>query len=240
MSRVIFQDTYIIILPSFPKAEQHRHPMLHLFCGNDGCNIVVKGEKYSEQVIVLDTNVSHSARMGNNCELFLLIDPTSDIAGQMHEKYLNKGTVAKGFSMKRGLPENLWQQEDDDIVRLVEKLFEEIGIEKKENCQKEQRIEEVIQHLKSGEWLNDKIARIAERVCLSESRLTHLFTEEIGVSLKSYILIRKLEYAYQYTMSGGKITNAAYEAGFSSSAHLAYTCKKMMGVSISEVLKKKK
>lgn len=79
---------------------------------------------------------------------------------------------------------------------------------------------------------------IAARVYLSESRLTHLFKENAGISLKSYLVIRRLEKAYRFITSGGRMTRAAHESGFASSAHLAYTCKKLTGISVSEVLKK--
>lgn len=49
--------------------------------------------------------------------------------------------------------------------------------------------------------------------------------------------MRRMEYAYRLISTGSKITWAAQESGFSSSAHLAYTCKKLTGVSITDVLK---
>jgi AraC-like DNA-binding protein len=67
-----------------------------------------------------------------------------------------------------------------------------------------------------------------------------LFKEEVGISLKSYILIRRMEKAYKFVTAGGKVTQAAMESGFSSSAHLAYSCKTLTGISITEVLKNTK
>ena len=49
-----------------------------------------------------------------------------------------------------------------------------------------------------------------------------------------------MEHAYRFVSLGGKITQAAMESGFASSAHLAYTCKTLTGVSISDVLKSSK
>lgn len=237
MSRLIFQSSYIIILPSFPKAEMHRHPMLHLFYGSNGCAIIANGEKCSGETVVLDSDINHIAEFGNGCELFLLIDPTSSIAEQMKSTFFANGQFFAGCGSNVSLPNDLWHLSDEDIIALVHKLLLTIGIDTCEESRKDPRVEAVNEHIISGEWLNYKINEIARQVCLSESRLTHLFKSEMGISLKSYLVIRKMERAYKYVMSGGKIIHAAYEAGFSSSAHLAYTCKQLTGVSIREVLK---
>ncbi|MGN0386748.1 MAG: helix-turn-helix transcriptional regulator [Lachnospiraceae bacterium] len=113
----------------------------------------------------------------------------------------------------------------------------DIGVREGNDGKKDERVEQVISNFISGEWLNYSVRKLADAVFLSESRLTHLFKEEVGISLKSYILIRKMERAYRFVSSGEKITHAAQKGGFASSAHLAYTCKTLTGVSITEVLK---
>lgn len=237
MSRILFQNSYIIILPSFPKADMHRHPMLHLFYGSNGCVITANGERCSGKTIVLDSNIKHIAESGNGCELFLLIDPTSSIAEQMKSTFFGSGQFFANCGSSVSFPHDLYDLSDDDIITLVRELLLTIGIKPDEESRKDSRVEEVNEHIISGEWLNYKIKEIARLVCLSETRLTHLFKSEMGISLKSYLVIRKMERAYKYVMSGENIIHAAYEAGFSSAAHLAYTCKQLTGVSIREVLK---
>ncbi len=60
----------------------------------------------------------------------------------------------------------------------------------------------------------------------------------MGVSLKGYLIIARLKYAYKLVIEGKSKTYASMEAGFATPAHLAYICKKQMGISISDVLKK--
>ncbi len=135
------------------------------------------------------------------------------------------------------LPQDLCSISDDELIQTVEHMLSELGVNSNKTKAKDERIQQIIANIVLGKWLNYSVKEIAEAVFLSESRLTHLFKEEAGVSLKSYILIRKMERAYKYVSSGGKITQAAQEAGFSSSAHLAYTCKTLTGISITDVLK---
>lgn len=237
MSRILFQNSYIIILPSFPKADMHRHPMLHLFYGSNGCVITANGERCSGKMIVLDSNIKHIAEADNGCELFLLIDPTSSIAEQMKSTFFDSGQFFAKCGSSVSFCHDLYELSDDDIIALVRELLLAIGIKPDEESRKDSRVEEVNERIISGEWLNYKVNEIAQLVCLSETRLTHLFKSEMGISLKSYLVIRKMERAYKYVMSGEKITHAAYESGFSSAAHLAYTCKQLTGVSMREVLK---
>lgn len=138
------------------------------------------------------------------------------------------------------IPEDIKILSDKHILRIVENVLCAMGIVTEKTCAKEERIEQVIANIISGEWLGYSVKEIAESVFLSESRMAHLFKEETGISLKSYILIRRIEHAYKFVSSGGNITRAAQESGFSSSAHLAYTCKALTGVSITEVLKSSK
>ena len=51
-------------------------------------------------------------------------------------------------------------------------------------------------------------------------------------------MIARLKYAYKLVMEGKSKTFASFEAGFAGPAHLAYVCKKQMGISITDVLKR--
>ncbi|MBQ8619575.1 MAG: helix-turn-helix transcriptional regulator [Clostridia bacterium] len=130
--------------------------------------------------------------------------------------------------------ENLNGLSDDQIIRIAEDVLAQLDISPEAGSVADERIEQVIEHIISGEWLDCSVREIAAKVYLSESRLTHLFKATAGISLKSYLVIRRLERAYRYITSGGQMTRAAHESGFASSAHLAYTCKKLTGISASD------
>lgn len=168
---------------------------------------------------------------------FLLIDPTSIIAEQIREQYIKGDSYCNVSSDIAEISEDIHNLPENEIIRIVENMFLAMGISTGKNNVRDERIELIISKVISGEWLSYNVKQIAEKVFLSESRLTHLFKEEAGISLKSYILMRRMEYAYRLISTGSKITWAAQESGFSSSAHLAYTCKKLTGVSITDVLK---
>ena len=81
---------------------------------------------------------------------------------------------------------------------------------------------------------------LSEKLNLSKSRVSHIFKENIGISIKRYLVLEKMKKCYEYFKTTGSITNASINAGFYSSSHFATTCKKMFGISFSELEKSKK
>ncbi|HYD26334.1 AraC family transcriptional regulator [Brevundimonas sp.] len=65
---------------------------------------------------------------------------------------------------------------------------------------------------------------------LSSSRLRHLFVEQTGLPFKTYLLWLRLSRALAIVAAGSPLTAAAHEAGFSDSAHLSRTFRRMFGV----------
>jgi AraC-like DNA-binding protein len=70
----------------------------------------------------------------------------------------------------------------------------------------------------------------AAGVGLSPSRASHLFVEETGLPFRTYVLWLRLVRAAEAHTRGLNLTDAAHEAGFSDSAHLSRTFKRMFGV----------
>src|SRR3990167_9284729 len=65
---------------------------------------------------------------------------------------------------------------------------------------------------------------------LSASRLRHLFVEQTGLPFKTYQLWLRLTRAVECFAVGASLTEAAHEAGFSDSAHLSRTFRRMFGI----------
>lgn len=65
---------------------------------------------------------------------------------------------------------------------------------------------------------------------LSASRLRHLFVEQTGLPFKTYLLWLRLTRAVEQFAAGVTLTEAAHHAGFSDSAHLSRTFRRMFGV----------
>ncbi|OKH62105.1 AraC family transcriptional regulator [Mycobacterium sp. SWH-M5] len=71
---------------------------------------------------------------------------------------------------------------------------------------------------------------LAAEVGVSVSRLTHLFSEQVGLPLRRYVLWSRLRVAIVNVQNGADLTGAAHAAGFSDSAHLTRTTRTMFGL----------
>jgi AraC-like DNA-binding protein len=76
-------------------------------------------------------------------------------------------------------------------------------------------------------------ADVARHVGVSATRLTHLFTEQVGIPLRPYILWLRLHVAISRVRSGDDLTAAAGAAGFADSSQLTRTCRRTFGLAPS-------
>ena len=83
----------------------------------------------------------------------------------------------------------------------------------------------------------DIMKKLCDISCLSQSRLSHLFTQNMGMSLHRYLSFDKMRKGYTNFLSTGNITQAALDSGFDTPSHFAATCKRMFGLSFSEFQK---
>jgi AraC-like DNA-binding protein len=75
-----------------------------------------------------------------------------------------------------------------------------------------------------------RLEDVAAAASLSPSRFRHLFIDQTGAAFRPYVLWLRLNVAIACSMRGGSWTEAAHEAGFSDSAHLTRTFKRMFGM----------
>ncbi len=74
------------------------------------------------------------------------------------------------------------------------------------------------------------VREVARRSALSDSRLTHLMAETLGVPPRAWRTWFRLRRAIGEVRFGDTtLTTAAHRAGFADSAHLTRTCKQLLG-----------
>ena len=230
MSRILFEDEYVIVVPTFEKVTVHAHSFSHIFFlgDSDSC----------EEVFVTGSSMRHTMPSLSECRCFLMIDPTSDLAENLREMVLTEGEPKR---IKVKIPFCFSEDmEDKALVGAIRQWLSDCGyLQKtlKADTLEDPRVVRLIREIREYRHLEKRLKEIADEYEVSESRLSHIFKESVGVSLKGYLMIAQMKYAYSLVMAGKSKTYAALEAGFASPAHLAYICKKHMGISITDVLK---
>lgn len=97
------------------------------------------------------------------------------------------------------------------------------------------RIRALLERLQEDPTVSTSLADLSEGVGLSESRVAHLFREQVGLPLRSYRVWLRMQVAAARIAEGHRATDAAHLAGFSDSSHLSRTCQQMFGLSPSRL-----
>ena len=75
------------------------------------------------------------------------------------------------------------------------------------------------------------VSELAASIGVSSSRLTHVFSAEVGIPLRSYARWLRLVRATERLADGATIAEAAHEARFVDGAHFSRTFMEMFGLS---------
>ncbi|TVP54213.1 MAG: AraC family transcriptional regulator [Halomonadaceae bacterium] len=97
----------------------------------------------------------------------------------------------------------------------------------------DQRILDIVQRIRGSLRENLSLGELAAAVNLSGSRLEKLFKQQTGLPITQYRLRYRVFYSAVLMAQGRTVTDAAQEAGFSSSAHFSRAFRAINGLAPS-------
>lgn len=97
----------------------------------------------------------------------------------------------------------------------------------------DERVSRVAVQLKQELPSTLKATELAASVGLSTDRLTHLFSAQMGMSMRNFLLWAKARRAVSMILGGNTLTAVAHECGFSDSAHFTRTLREFYDVTPS-------
>lgn len=100
----------------------------------------------------------------------------------------------------------------------------------------DERIAKVVREIEKRPDVFGRLQEAAALACLSPSRFRARFDAEVGLPFRRYRLWRRMALVMRTIAEGGNLTDAAMAAGFSSSAHLSSSFKRMFGLSASDII----
>lgn len=242
MNYIIKVGRNIIAISDRIEAERHRHWLLQMFLSSHNeLNIEVKDQRIQTNAVIVNTNTLHQFAPNGEPNFTMLIDPTSVfgrriigiIKNQSFYVLPNQQVDSMQIAFNNAIAKNS-REGYIGFARWIINSFSSDTIKSFDD-----RVMEVLTLLDECAHEDDshQIKYFSNKVALSESRLAHLFKEETGVPLKSYIVLHKLQKAYDSIFDGENITTAALHAGFDSPSHFAYINKQMTGMSATNILK---
>lgn len=100
---------------------------------------------------------------------------------------------------------------------------------------KDPRVRQALDLLHADPAARLSLEELARQAGLSTSRFIHLFKTATGVPLRRYKLWIAMGAAMRAIVAGETLTNAALDAGFSSSAHFSASFREMFGMEPSRL-----
>lgn len=225
------------------EADSHKHWMLQLFISSEeALNIEIEEESVTGKAILVNIDTSHTFSTKGEHHFTLLIDPTTELGRIARARFINNKAFYtfpydEAVKMQKDFSNALKRNDDYTLVAFVQNLIHQLTTDYVPRV--DERIIEVLSQLDCcvHEDEQRKSKHLADIAYLSESRLAHLFKEETGIPLKSYLVLHKLHGAYDAIFRGESITTSAMKAGFDTPSHLAATNKKMTGMSVTNIMK---
>jgi methylphosphotriester-DNA--protein-cysteine methyltransferase len=114
-------------------------------------------------------------------------------------------------------------------------LLDYLNVIEAQSDVRDERITKAIRYIRTN--LSGKLLcqEVADAVCLSQSRFSHLFRAQVGMTFASYVIYQRILYVYAAVFEGKSITEAIIDAGFSSSSHFADVHRRVFGLPITNV-----
>ena len=215
----------------------HSHHLIQIGMSVDVLRLRVGDEPFTRcRGFVLDSDVPHQiVCAGREPIYFIWVDPESDVAGRLYQKLPE---MRGGMVQVEGVGSMHVAETCAEAARARTEILSALGAMAGETRQIDERVRGVLQSIQIRLTEDaPTVEALAEEVFLSPSRLMHLFSDQVGIPIRRYVLWRRIMIAVQGMAKGQSMTEAAFESGFSDSAHLSRTFRDMFGISPSELFK---
>lgn len=229
------------------ETHSHNHHALQLAFTTDKPFLMKMkdGEWGNYTSLMLASDCPHQCNASQSRIIFISVDPSSFIAKRLKEVFLKFSlfNILSGETTNNFINDLLLllinPNDYNSIRKLIFQFFAQLSGAESASSHSviDSRIEQAVQIIKNSHNRKITLEYIAQNVFISESRLVHLFKEQIGIPIRRYILWYRLNLAVKKIIDKKNLTEAAYSAGFSDAAHFSRTFSKVFGISPSTILK---
>jgi len=242
---IFYSDDHISFITDKIDANLHIHNFIQITVSiEEKFSVKIKNNIINESGIIINSNVSHELFGKDGWQIYFLINPESIFGEKIKRMYMKN----KDFYI---IPENVTEAIRELVKekymaidnkakysKFISEIYSILSLENYTiNHLLDERVDKVLKYIANNNLAEVSLESLSKNVFLSESRLSHLFKENIGISISSYILNYKVRKAFKLIFEGQSITTSALEAGFYSSSHLTNVCKEKLGMIPSTIRK---
>jgi AraC family transcriptional regulator len=221
----------------------HSHQAMQIMAASEGTHRVRASDDepwQSYTVAGIPTRQPHTIDVtGSDFGIVVLIEPETREGRAIAQRFLRGGIAEVGSGQVTELARAVfkpWLAGDrEGTVAATRALVRGIAGDVEPQEATDERI------LKAVTFINSRLSNpitldeVANHACLSPSRFRHLFSEQVGMGLRPYILWRRFILVWELGMYGKSLSEAAHAAGFADAAHLSRTSVRNFGFAPSGI-----
>lgn len=236
-----FSEDHISFLTNKVDAADHSHYYIQFTVGlEQPVCIAVEDRPIQAPGLILQSSIIHQLQGNQQWQWYMLINPESSLGERVKRMYLqNSNVFLFGQDQVDQLRQLATQQlysvfSQDNYNQSMSQFMRILRLQEQEHelesDPEDDRIGDVLLAIERFPPHELTVRALSQHLYISESRLSHIFKQKVGTSLASYIVHHKLRTAFQAIFNGVSMTEAAMEAGFSSSSHFSRTVRDKLGM----------
>ena len=257
MTRLLaYSYDHLSCIAGYGTPETHSHLALHfIFSVGDAFSGTAGGKTFEGRAVFIGSDVPHTLNLERHDSVVFLFEPVSVLGRYVKETFLRdkefflpgEGLLCRIAELvprcMASCPTNgLCGMSPEEAGAFDRELLGLLGWNGTDHADAslDERVLSVKTRLSEMESIPPGIMKeLCDTARLSQSRLSHLFSSQVGISLHRYLAFIKIQKAFLHVRKGKSLTQAALDAGFDSPSHLVATFKRMFGISFSQFLKKR-
>lgn len=214
------------------EAARHSHHAIQLIRSFDEpFELEIEGATVTSEAALVPGNRPHAFRHEGSRLLIALIEPLGPRGTGLAEVAGEPGGFQIGDRLSAVEPDRL-----DTPLELVRSTFDDLLPARPSHPMLSPHVLSALAYLDEAIEEKPGLEAAAAHAGISPSRLTHLFTEQIGIPFRKFVLWLRLRRVVDLVSEGANLTEAAHGAGFSDSAHLSKVFRTNFGQSPSFLL----
>lgn len=204
----------------------HSHPAMEVILATGNSLQLETDDQFHENLafVIIDANVRHKVYSNHPVQLWMI-----------------EGSIARLQALYKiqnlPLKKGVYAGKGQENIRELSGQFSRLQHTLELSFKLDTRVKLCLDYFKTKEIsYPDMMQALQAETHLSESRLSHLFKQEMGLSLKKYLVWSRLRETIQYVLSEEiSLYEAGLKSGFFDQAHLSKAFKQMLGLSPSKV-----
>jgi len=232
MTKLYEANNHILLHTQSLQPAAHSHMAAHIIISMDGSmKLQCAGAECLCRGVLIPSGIPHAVDARGNPVLVFLYDCTTDVAKQIREVACIPEEACEEIVRLYGA----WEGTAAGFAEFEKAVLSRLGITGAAAEVRDERIRTAMAYIRA--MVTEKVTcqDVAAAVHLSQSRFSHLFRQQVGMTFAAYLIYQRILYVYSRMLRGKSITEAALEAGFSSSAHFADVNRRVFGISASAI-----